>query len=397
MNNQTPIPVQKLLTHQAPDLDAALSVYMIRKYGEPYFPGCSEAPLEFASANEFQNNLNAEELEESGTLALDIGGGRFDTHPVPGKQNEDKADSCASELVAEYLGLSTNPEYRYLLEFVRIQDSQGISLKSKDASHHVLSPPGLLDGLHRLLKNDTKVINAFFPGIEGLLKAAETDETPLNITAQRFDRALNRYLTEQYEEGISPERAEPLPWASEGAALKTARERGWEKHRAIEKLLLTSTRLLAGLPEALPEEEKERRILLPAMLNGLADLYGEESDEYYAKVLPFFASVVKREVDWFDALSIVKRSARVFRSRKGTFVAIASKNGLVIKAVRYRLKANVVLYFDPESHAVTVQSGTGKGNRPPVDVPRLAGLIRTAERKKQDGNYPVKMRPPWVR
>ena len=69
--------VQALLTHTHPDLDAILSIHLLRKHGKPAFEGTEEAEWRFTSANALPDGKSPEQLEEEGVLTLDTGGGRF--------------------------------------------------------------------------------------------------------------------------------------------------------------------------------------------------------------------------------------------------------------------------------------------------------------------------------
>ncbi len=376
---QNPIEVNTLLTHAHPDLDAGLSVYLLRKHGETHFPGVTDAKLEFVSANTLPRGKTADELEKEGLLAVDTGGGRFDNHPVQGELNEEKWDTCAAEMVAKALTVNEDNRYRFILPFTLYQDTQGRSLTSKDATHHLLAPHSLLDGLHRLLEDDEKVINALVPLIDGLAKHAEGDNIDLQAYAGLFDRTLAAFFDGDYQPLSEYDRQETDTWPTEGVAHTNARANGWERKRELEKLLRTDARLLAGDYLSLPEKEDEQRVLLPAALHGLSLLYGEDSDEFRQAAFTLIKAAVQREADWFGALDEVKRSARVIRGRGGTLLAIASRNGLVIKAARYRRGNHAVLYFDPGTGNVTVQAGLKPDGNPRLDLKQVAATLRLAE------------------
>ncbi|MBZ0263574.1 hypothetical protein K8I28_02805 [bacterium] len=371
--------IKKLITHCTPDLDALFSIYLIRTHGESLFEGIASAPVEFTSANSLPDGKSAQELENEGVLALDTGGGRFDNHPIPGKTNEEKWDTCAAKLVAEELGVADDPMYRYLLPFAVLQDTQGQSLYSRDAHHHLMTPQAVIDGLHRLYDDDTKVTEATSRYFEGLAESGKNGEPQFSEIAQIFDKALAAFIDSSYTEPSPFERHESPDWEIEGESHQIARINGHERKRDLEKLLRTASRLLQGSENALPDREEERRVLLPAALTGLANKYGLDSDEFISTASTLLDGLRKREADWFDALEVVKRSARVFRYRGVSFVAIANANGLVIKAARYRLKANGVLYFHPTSGAVTIQTSTRPNGKPYFDLQKVAVRMRTAE------------------
>ncbi|MDP8205999.1 MAG: hypothetical protein P9L92_04990 [Candidatus Electryonea clarkiae] len=383
--------IQSLLTHVHPDLDAILSIYLMRSHESEKFPGAKSAFLQFVSANTLPDGKSSAQLELEGTLALDVGGGRFDTHPVPGTSNEDKWDTCASQLVAVELGVKDNFGYRFILPFALAQDVEGRSLTSKDAAHHLLAPHSILEGVHRLPGfDDSKTVEFFSDYLDALTKSAELDEPGLSEIAALFDRSLNRFLLNDYKTISKIERKTVQELPIEGDAHKTTETRGWEKLRELEKLLRIGSRLLDESKDALPSDELERRILLPNALYGLAVLLDENSDIFRETVAGLFQAVVHREADWFAAVAEVKRSARLIRGQRCSVVAIASKNGLAIKAARYSRRANSILYYQPKKGHATIQAGYRPDGKPVLVLKRIAARIRTAEQIKRGKNKPVK-------
>lgn len=380
------MPVKGVITHQHPDLDAIFSVHLLKTHGTDLFPGVDEAPLTFVSANNLPDGKTADQLEEDGFLTVDTGGGRFDTHPVEGQDNEDKWDTCASQLVAEALKVDKDPQYRYLLPYTLNHDAKGQSLTSREASHHLLAPHGLVEGLHRLYEDDQKVLDVMRTLLAGLAKAGAEDEPPLKQTAELFDKTLTEFLRREEFGDPTHVRKEMPEWSVQGEAHTEARARGWETRRDLEKLLKMDTWLLAGADNAMPDLELERRILLPSAMLGFAAIHGEGSDAYFEAVFPFLQAAVSREADWFQAIDEVERSAKVVRGRGLSLVAIASRNGLAIKAARYRRGANAVLYYDPSAGNVTLQSGQKPDGSPILNLSRIAGRLRAAEIVKRKGN-----------
>lgn len=390
MTSTTPTPtrITEVVTHQHPDLDAILSIHLLVEHGREAFPGVEQASYTFVSANSLPGGKSAEQLEAEGVLAVDTGGGRFDTHPIEGESNEEKWDTCASQLVASFLGVDNDPAYRFLLPYTLNHDARGQSLTSREATHHLLAPHGLIEGLHRNIEDDTKVVAAMRRMLAGLAAAGAGDEPPREETAQRFDRTLTRFLESGDFGDPTHVRKEMPEWPAEGECHQLARQQGWEFRRDLEKLLKEAAWLLAGAENAVPSVELERRVLLPAALDGLAKLHGEDSDEYREAAYPLFHAAVQREADWFSAIDDVERSARVVRGRGISLVAIASRNGLSIKAARYRRGANAVLYYDPGTGNVTLQSGQKPDGSPILNLTRISGRLRAAELVRRKGNGP---------
>jgi len=384
-NQNTPA-VKALLTHTHPDLDAILSIHLMRKHAGDQFPGVESAKLMFTSANTLPGGKTADQLEQEGILTVDTGGGRFDTHPVKGLENKEKWDTCASMLVAEELKVAENVEYRFLLPYTLNHDARGQSLTSREAAHHLLAPHSLIDGLHAYDNSDEEVVGLVIPILEGIIKASVGAETSQRETAERFDRTLAHFLENSLESDCEHLRKEEFPWPEEGQCHAIARAKGWFLRRDLEKLLKISSWLLSGHEHAQPDDEGERRVLLPHAMNGLAAIYGGETDEYHTVLRPLLAAAIQREADWFSAIDEVERSAKVVRGRGISMVTIASKNGLAIKAARYRRGAGAVLYYEPQSRFVTLQAGTRQDGRPLLNLQRIAARMRGAETIKRKGN-----------
>ncbi|MFH0883023.1 MAG: hypothetical protein V2A56_08555 [bacterium] len=379
-------PVSVLLTHTHPDLDAILSIHLMRLHGTVRYPGADTAELRFTSANTLPGGKTSEQLEEEGILTLDTGGGRYDNHPVDGQDNREKWDTCASMIVAEELGVANDERYRFLLPYALNHDARGQSLSSKEAAHHLLAPHGLIEGLHGQELDDAEVVERTARLLEGIAQASVGTEAPRQEVAGLFDRTLHRFLCEGIsDEGIH-QRKEEMGWPAEGESHIYARQKRWHLRRDLEKLLKIASWLLAGHENAEPDDEGERSVILPRALIGLVKIHGGENDAFYADVATLLKAAMQREADWFSAIDEVERSAKVIRGRGVSMVAIASKNGLTIKAARYRRGASAVLYYEPRSNYVTLQAGQRKDGKPILNLQRIAVRLRGTEVIKRHGN-----------
>ncbi len=142
-------PLNTLLTHENPDLDATLCLWLLTRFGEARYPGISLLPVRFMPAGLTPDNLHPDELERTcGILAVDTGGGRLDTHARDGVSDPRKRDRCAASLVAEDLGLEREPALQKLLQFVTQQELRGRSIASPHPMDHLVSLPTLIRGLH---------------------------------------------------------------------------------------------------------------------------------------------------------------------------------------------------------------------------------------------------------
>ncbi len=118
--------IYKIATHPNPHFDEIVAIFLIRKYGHKKYRGIDSAKIIFMnsdSGNAVTKNT-VKDYEKEGTLAIGIGNGRFDEH----KQGSGvKESECAATLVANYLGISKNPELTQLLKYALNNDRKGAS------------------------------------------------------------------------------------------------------------------------------------------------------------------------------------------------------------------------------------------------------------------------------
>lgn len=120
----TPRPVEKIAMHECPDLDAIAATLILREYGNQAFPGVKDAKIVFWGMNGTPDGRPASAwLEEDKVLAVDTGNGIFDEHMKTAKTGR-MASTCATDLVAEFLGISELPELEKFLKFVNASDTK---------------------------------------------------------------------------------------------------------------------------------------------------------------------------------------------------------------------------------------------------------------------------------
>lgn len=115
-----PIPATRIILHMKPDLDAIAAYWLASRFPQA-FPGIETAPIEFWSAGKPPpDGRTWEEHEAEGTICFDVAQGRFDHHPH-GKC----LTKCATDLVADFLGLSEERTLEQILGFIRMHDLEG--------------------------------------------------------------------------------------------------------------------------------------------------------------------------------------------------------------------------------------------------------------------------------
>jgi hypothetical protein len=108
--------IHTILTHESPDLDATLCIWLLRRFGESRYPAIKTASLMFVPAGMIPDDLHPDQLElERGILAVDTGGGRLDTHAREGVVDPQRQGKAAAQLVAEDLGVATDPALEKVL------------------------------------------------------------------------------------------------------------------------------------------------------------------------------------------------------------------------------------------------------------------------------------------
>ena len=169
-----------IITHEYPDLDAMLCCYLLMHYGNQCYPGIEHAKIQFIPAGQLQKA--PDDLEKEGILAVDLGGGKFDTHPNGMECEEEKFELSAANLVAREIGVADRLTLKNLLEFTRLQDSAGQSLHSRNPVDHTVALPNLIKGALLYFKEDFLEMTQFFMKIfQGIEIAEEHKDDPFAL------------------------------------------------------------------------------------------------------------------------------------------------------------------------------------------------------------------------
>ena len=139
-----PIPVHTVVMYPRPHPDNIAALWLLQEFGTELFPGIREVAFDFW--NQVPPGKTAEQWEAEGYLLIDIGGGRFDHHH-DGHQMD--TTTCATTLVARYLGVDQRPELKKLLEFVRRDDLEGRGIVSKDVIDRAFGLSAIVMNLNR--------------------------------------------------------------------------------------------------------------------------------------------------------------------------------------------------------------------------------------------------------
>lgn len=111
--------IKKILIPNKPHLDPIAAIYLLMHYGKDKFIGIEDASIIFWEKGEDPSRQEIIDMEQQGTLLIDVGGGIFDHH------NNNIAETTTS-LVASHLGIEQNPELSTLLNYIREDDLEGL-------------------------------------------------------------------------------------------------------------------------------------------------------------------------------------------------------------------------------------------------------------------------------
>lgn len=137
-------PIHTVAMYPRPHPDNIVALWLLREFGREQFPGIDTCKLEFW--NQVPPGKTADEYEAEGVMLIDIGGGKFDHHR---EEHHDDKQTCATTLVARFLGLADRPELKKLLEYVRRDDLEGRGIVSKDPIDRAFGLSAIVMNLNR--------------------------------------------------------------------------------------------------------------------------------------------------------------------------------------------------------------------------------------------------------
>ncbi|MBI2984940.1 MAG: hypothetical protein HYY50_04950 [Candidatus Kerfeldbacteria bacterium] len=139
-----PLAIHTVAMYPRPHPDNIVALWLLREFGEPLFPGIGQAKIVFW--NQLPDGRTADQLEQEGVLLIDLGGGRFDHHH---DEHISDKQTCATTLVAKFLGVDQRPELKKLLEYVRRDDLEGRGIVSKDPIDRAFGLSAIVMNLNR--------------------------------------------------------------------------------------------------------------------------------------------------------------------------------------------------------------------------------------------------------
>jgi len=149
----------KIVTLPRLQVDAIVSCFLLKYFGDEHFPGIKDN-VEYHFLVNVPEGKDPIEMEKQGHILLDMGGGKFDHH----KDQDGVHDKCVSQLVAEYLGVQSDRPLKKLIDYAWRDDIKGKGTISEDPIDRAFGLSGLINNLNRMLPDDQEmVLNTVMP------------------------------------------------------------------------------------------------------------------------------------------------------------------------------------------------------------------------------------------
>ena len=359
--------ITAIITHEHPDLDAILSTYLLIRFGSEKFPGIENAEIQFFSAGNLPKK--PDELEKEGVLAVDIGGGRFDTHPVDDSVDDRKLERAATDLVGQSLGMLETKGWGDLIEYTRQHDTTGRNVQSRDFIHHLPTLMTILYGSEILFEDNPnksqRMMELGISLLDALGASYDDDDLDERQQIEQLKDHTDRYMRKK---GIDPD----------------------DLTSAYHNFILWRKRLEEEPENAFSPDLLDKSMSLLAISAGYSRLYEDDPDRLADRMDIAFDAILARELKWYDALrdldqngslTVVKKPSKK-KSRNVKIVAVESGNGMVIRAARFRHHADMVIYRDSTSGGTSILLNRN-GPLKYFKLEELTGKVRWAEASKR--------------
>lgn len=175
--------VTTILLPTRPQPDTVVAIFILKKFGKEQFPGIDIATVALRAV--LNEGETFESLLEQGILAIDLAGGMFDHHA---------SDACASEMVAEKLGVRKDPALSQLLTYARRDDKEGKGTMSADGIDRAFGLSGLIASLNKTISdNPNKIVETILPLLEAHYLSAKEHRVELPQDVERLKKEGKYY------------------------------------------------------------------------------------------------------------------------------------------------------------------------------------------------------------
>jgi hypothetical protein len=388
-----------IFTHESPDLDAMLCCYLLQKHGESQYPGIGSADIRFCPAGLLPDNKTPEELESEGILVVDMGGGRLDTHPSGQSLAKGKLSLAAANLVATDLGIAERPALKNLLEFVRLHDSMGKSLSSRNPVDHLVALPNLVRGGSLYFKQDfSRMVNFFMDVFVAIERANEYEQNnedwsaknscllarhkdffyiPLHWDLKPFFAGYlcKNYLQQQVRWEELSLHVDVHSWDTLADFLDAW---GLYDYPELNKLIMFVDQLKPNHYLLDSTTTIDQTVSLTNIFKGFQSLYGQDPAKAVEHMFVLFDCVLAYERSWNAAVREYNEKRQMYHVNNLCLVAISAESGTVIKVARWQDKADITVFQDVKETHISI-SLNQLGRTKNYSLKRLAARIRAAE------------------
>jgi hypothetical protein len=250
------------------------------------------------------------------------------------------------------LGVRDNPEWKLLIEYTRLQDTQGHSLYSKDYIHHLTSLHTILLGFNLLESNSINILKNGIRILENIPyyvknKQSTTDGSDL------IKECIQKFL----------EKSKDLINLNE------------VKYKNINEWL---NRISIGSINAFSENEMDDIVSLKSIITGAYFNFDKNIYSIYTIFELCIFAILKREEEWYKAVEEFHKIAIIKKVKPLNIVGVESTNQLIIKAARLLVRSDILIYRNHEDSSTTIfLHKNGPLNK--FRLNKLAGLIRIIE------------------
>ena len=175
--------ITNIILPTRPQPDTIVAIFLLKLFGRDRFPGVDTALV----------TVDPKAVADPAKLLLDVGGGEFDHHGT---------DKCASEIVADKLGVLKNPELRQMIAYARRDDTKGQGIISKDPIDRTFGLSGLIASVNKQFPNDAnQVVNIIIPLLDAQYRNAFEHYVALPAEIERL-RQSDEFTTETLQTPI---------------------------------------------------------------------------------------------------------------------------------------------------------------------------------------------------
>ncbi|MDB5254442.1 MAG: hypothetical protein JWL80_508 [Parcubacteria group bacterium] len=189
-----PRSVKSIALPTRPQTDTIIAIMILKRFGEKFFPGIKDA--DYMLLPRLPEGESEETLAKKGIILIDIGKGAFDHHTR-------SLQTTASGLIAEYLGVRSNPALHKLIQLAERCDFYGKGTISLDSLDRAFGISGLIGTLNKTYpKDQQKIIDLVLPIFEAVCIEEEkrTFEMPQEVQEKRQSGKAEEFFV--YQRGV---------------------------------------------------------------------------------------------------------------------------------------------------------------------------------------------------